>query len=81
MTGDGLQITAGGHVTRPKWHRLRRHHPDREFGAAVPAEGFRLGALMEASPQVQADGGLVASGGDLPRIRALAIRLPDRKHG
>ena len=57
--GLGLQIERKGHVTRLKWHRLRRARSDPEFGAAVMAEGFRLGASMELDLQVRADGGFV----------------------
>lgn len=57
--GAGLQIEASGHVTRLKWHRLRRSMADPEFGAAVMAEGFRIGASMELDLQVRGDGGFV----------------------
>ena len=57
--GEGLQIEAQGFVTRLKWHRLRRSMADPEFGAAVMAEGFRLGASMELDLQVRGDGGFV----------------------
>ncbi len=57
--GSGLQIVAAGHVTRLKWHRLRRSLADPEFGAAVMAEGFRVGASMELDLQVRGDGGFV----------------------
>lgn len=56
---EGLQIIADGHVTRLKWHRLRRSMADPEFGAAVMAEGFRHGASMELDLQVRGDGGFV----------------------
>lgn len=59
MNGAGLQIETGGHVTRLKWHRLRRSLADPEFGAAVMAEGFALGASMELDLQVRGDGGFV----------------------
>lgn len=55
----GLDIVHNGHQTRLKWHRLRRSMTDPEFGAAVMAEGFRLGASMELDLQVRADGGFV----------------------
>ncbi len=55
----GLQIETNGHVTRLKWHRLRRSEADPEFGAPVMAEGFRLGASMELDLQVRGDGGFV----------------------
>ena len=57
--GSGLQIVAHGHVTRLKWHRLRRSLADPEFGAAVMAEGFKIGASMELDLQVRGDGGFV----------------------
>ena len=57
--GSGLQIVAAGHVTRLKWHRLRRSLADPEFGAAVMAEGFWVGASMELDLQVRGDGGFV----------------------
>ena len=57
--GLGLQITHKGHLTRLKWHRLRRSLADPEFGAAVMAEGFRLGASMELDLQIRGDGGFV----------------------
>jgi glycerophosphoryl diester phosphodiesterase len=57
--GLGLQIVAGAHVTRLKWHRLRKSMAAPEFGAAVMAEGFTLGASMELDLQVRADGGFV----------------------
>ena len=63
--GAGLQIEAGGHVTRLKWHRLRRSLADPEFGAAVMMEGFRLGASMELDLQVRGDGGFVVLHDDL----------------
>jgi glycerophosphoryl diester phosphodiesterase len=56
---DGLAITREGWTIRLKWHRLRRRLSDPEFGAAVLAEGFRLGASMELDLQVRADGGFV----------------------
>ncbi len=59
MTGAGLQIMADGHVTRLKWHRLRRSMADPVFGAAVMAQGFSLGASMELDLQVRGDGGFV----------------------
>lgn len=55
----GLQIDVHGHTTRLKWHRLRRSMADPEFGPAVMAEGFRLGASMELDLQVRGDGGFV----------------------
>ncbi len=57
--GMGLQIMHRGHEIRLKWHRLRRSMGDPEFGAAVMAEGFRLGASMELDLQVRGDGGFV----------------------
>lgn len=57
--GAGLQIDVNGRVTRLKWHRLRRSLADPEFGAAVMAQGFRLGATMELDLQVRGDGGFV----------------------
>lgn len=55
----GTDLFHEGHRTRLKWHRLRRSLSDPEFGAAVLAEGFRLGASMELDLQVRADGGFV----------------------
>ncbi len=55
----GLQIAVDGHVTRLKWHRLRRSLADPVFGAAVLAEGLRRGASMELDLQVRRDGGFV----------------------
>lgn len=55
----GTDLFHNGHQTRLKWHRLRRSMADPEFGAAVMAEGFRLGASMELDLQVRADGGFV----------------------
>lgn len=63
--GAGLQIEVPGFVTRLKWHRLRRSLADPEFGAAVMAEGFRLGASMELDLQVRGDGGFVVLHDDL----------------
>jgi hypothetical protein len=57
--GAGLQIVEAGHVTRLKWHRLRRSLADPEFGAFVLAEGFKIGASMELDLQVRGDGGFV----------------------
>ena len=59
MTGNGTDLYHDGHRTRLKWHRLRRSMADPEFGAAVLAEGFRMGASMELDLQVRADGGFV----------------------
>jgi glycerophosphoryl diester phosphodiesterase len=59
LINSGLQIVASGHVTRLKWHRLRRSMADPEFGTAVMAEGFKLGASMELDLQVRGDGGFV----------------------
>ena len=59
MNAKGLQIVEAGHVTRLKWHRLRRSMADPEFGLDVMAEGFRVGASMELDLQVRADGGFV----------------------
>ena len=56
---SGLQIVESGHVTRLKWHRLRRSMADPEFGTAVMAEGFKLGASMELDLQARGDGGFV----------------------
>lgn len=55
----GLQIVEAGHVTRLKWHRLRRSLADPEFAAVVMAEGFKIGASMELDLQVRGDGGFV----------------------
>jgi glycerophosphoryl diester phosphodiesterase len=55
----GLSISLAGHVTRLKWHRLRRSQEDPEFGSAAMSEGFRLGASMELDLRVCADGGFV----------------------
>jgi glycerophosphoryl diester phosphodiesterase len=55
----GLQIISNGHVTRLKWHRLRRSMQDPEFGLAVMRQGFAVGASMELDLQVRADGGFV----------------------
>lgn len=91
--GAGLQIVASGQVTRLKWHRLRRSLADPEFGAAVMAEGFRLGASMELDLQVRGDGGFVllhddrldrettgtgpVAGQTGPQIAALRYRMQD----
>ena len=56
---EGLALHVDGWTIRLKWHRLRRRLSDPEFGAAVLAEGFRLGASMELDLQVRADGGFV----------------------
>lgn len=90
---EGLHITRDGHVTRLKWHRLRRSLADPEFGAEVMAEGFRLGASMELDLQVRADGGFVVLHDDTldrettgagpvaaqtgPQIAALRYRMQD----
>lgn len=55
----GLALTHAGHVTRLKWHRLRRRMADPLFGAEVMAEGFALGASMELDLRVRRDGGFV----------------------
>jgi glycerophosphoryl diester phosphodiesterase len=55
----GLSVTHRGQRTLLKWHRLRRSRSDPEFGAAVMAEGFRIGASMELDLRVRADGGFV----------------------
>ncbi|OCP19197.1 glycerophosphodiester phosphodiesterase [Ensifer sp. LC54] len=54
---SGLSLTHLGHITRLKWHRLRRHRGDPLFSPAVMTEGFRLGASMEIDLRVRADGG------------------------
>jgi len=56
---DGLALTQAGHVTRLKWHRLRRCMRDPLFSAEVMEEGFRLGASMELDLRVRGDGGFV----------------------
>lgn len=56
---QGLSLDRCGRQTRLKWHRLRRSLADPEFGAAVMAEGFRIGASMELDLRVRADGGFV----------------------
>ncbi|MDP1730296.1 MAG: glycerophosphodiester phosphodiesterase family protein [Devosia sp.] len=64
-TGDqptvspGLALVHDGHVTRLKWHRLRRRMSDPLFGAEVMAEGFAQGASMELDLRVRRDGGFV----------------------
>jgi len=55
----GLALTHHGHVTRLKWHRLRRRMTDPLFGAEVMADGFALGASMELDLRVRRDGGFV----------------------
>lgn len=55
----GLAITQRGHVTRLKWHRLRRRMSDPLFGAEAMAQGFALGASMELDLRVRGDGGFV----------------------
>lgn len=56
---SGLALTRGDHVTRLKWHRLRRRMTDPLFGAEVMAAGFALGASMELDLRVRRDGGFV----------------------
>lgn len=56
---SGLAVTHGGHVTRLKWHRLRRRMKDPLFGAEVMVEGLALGASMELDLRVRRDGGFV----------------------
>jgi glycerophosphoryl diester phosphodiesterase len=56
---SGLSINLAGHVTRLKWHRLRRSKEEPEFGSGAMSEGFRLGASMELDLRVRADGGFV----------------------
>lgn len=56
---EGLMIRAGGHVTRLKWHRLRRSLQDPEFGTEVMLAGFALGASMELDLNIRGDGGFV----------------------
>jgi glycerophosphoryl diester phosphodiesterase len=53
----GLELVDGGHVTRLKWHRLRRQMRDPLFSADVMQSGFALGASMELDLRVRADGG------------------------
>jgi glycerophosphoryl diester phosphodiesterase len=53
----GLELVDGGHVTRLKWHRLRRQMRDPVFSADVMQSGFALGASMELDLRVRADGG------------------------
>lgn len=55
----GLALTHRGHVTRLKWHRLRRRMTDPLFGAEAMAEGFALGASMELDLRIRRDGGFV----------------------
>ena len=54
---DGLAITTDKSQARLKWHRLRQRVSDPEFGAAVMAKGFRLGASIALDLRVRADGG------------------------
>jgi glycerophosphoryl diester phosphodiesterase len=62
---SGLALTHDGHVTRLKWHRLRRRMTDPLFGAEVMTEGFALGASMELDLRVRRDGGFVVLHDDL----------------
>ena len=57
MEIKGLELVDGGHVTRLKWHRLRRQMRDPLFSADVMQSGFALGASMELDLRVRADGG------------------------
>lgn len=61
MTSEfaGLAITHQGHLTRLKWHRLRRSFSDPLFSAEIMAEGFRLGASTELDLRIRGDGGFV----------------------
>jgi glycerophosphoryl diester phosphodiesterase len=61
----GLALSHDGHVTRLKWHRLRRSRTDPLFGAEVMAEGFAAGASMELDLRVRRDGGFVVLHDDL----------------
>jgi glycerophosphoryl diester phosphodiesterase len=56
---QGLAISHKGHVTRLKWHRLRRRLDDPLFSATIMKDGFLLGASMELDLKVRADGGFV----------------------
>lgn len=56
---QGLEIVAGGHRARLKWHQLRRSARDGLFSTEVLAEGLRLGASMELDLRVRGDGGFV----------------------
>ena len=58
-TPAGLALVHDGHVTRLKWHRLRRRMSDPLFSGEVMAEGFKLGASMELDLRVRRDGGFV----------------------
>lgn len=59
MSGNGLSIENNGHITRLKWHRLRRALTDPVFGFETLARGFELGASMELDLQIRNDGGFV----------------------
>jgi glycerophosphoryl diester phosphodiesterase len=56
---NGTSIILQGRPTRLKWHRLRRSMGDPEFGTAVMAADFALGASMELDLRVRGDGGFV----------------------
>jgi len=56
---QGLALSREGHVTRLKWHRLRRRLSDPLFSAEVMADGFAAGASMELDLRVRRDGGFV----------------------
>lgn len=62
---SGLALIHDGHVTRLKWHRLRRRMTDPLFGAEVMADGFASGASMELDLRVRRDGGFVVLHDDL----------------
>lgn len=90
----GLKLVFQDHVTRLKWHRLRRSMNDPEFGTAVMLDGFHAGASMELDLRVRGDGGFVVlhdvtleretTGTGLaavltgPQIAALRYRTQDR---
>ncbi len=60
FNSPGLGILNHGHLTRLKWHRLRRSLQDPPFSAEVIAAGLSVGASMELDLRVRSDGGFVA---------------------
>jgi glycerophosphoryl diester phosphodiesterase len=52
---SGIAVETGRHVTRLKWHRLRRSRSDQPFTPRRLLEGLAVGASMEVDLRLHAD--------------------------
>src|SRR5687768_8946452 len=52
---SGIAVETGPHVTRLKWHRLKRSRSDLPFTPRRLLEGLAVGASMEVDLRIHAD--------------------------